>query len=340
MKESRIEIENDSCESYHSDQLFRNIKLFSAEDIKKLISMEEAIKLMELAFASYSGGKSHVPKRYISEFPGAPIDIFFKPVYCDELGRIAVKILTQKKANSNPDKPTILGIVLLLDYGTGEILSLIDGTYLTALRTGAASGIATKYLARENAETVALLGCGAQGFTQIEAVCNVRPIKRAILYDINPNASRKLRSIMQKKLDISISIEENMQKLRQADIICTATNSETPLFKCEDISRGVHINAIGSFKPHMQEIDPMIIRSSNLYVDSRKAVLKETGDLIKPINDNIFSSNFVNAEIGDLISNNTAGRQSEDEITIFKSVGIAVQDLFVANAIYSKSLKK
>jgi ornithine cyclodeaminase/alanine dehydrogenase-like protein (mu-crystallin family) len=339
MQKDKFEAISNSHEFNLSDQFFRNIKLLSSGDIKKLICMEEAINAVELAFASYSDGKSQVPQRYVSGIQGVGMDLFFKPAYNEMLGRIAVKILTQKKGKVHQGIPTILGVVLLLDMNTGAILSMIDGTYLTALRTGAASGVATRLLARENAETVAVFGCGAQGKTQLEAMCNVRPVKHALLYDINTDTAGKLKISMEKELDISIHVEKDLQKLKQADIICTATNSEIPLFSRDDISKGVHINAIGSYKPNMQEIDPLIIKSSVLYADSRESVLKESGDLIKPVRDRIFSKDIIKAEIGDLINNKVAGRQTDDEITIFKSVGLGVQDLFVANAIYNKYIE-
>ncbi|RPI42073.1 MAG: ornithine cyclodeaminase family protein, partial [Bacteroidetes bacterium] len=222
---------------------------------------------------------------------------------------------------------------------SGEILSLIDGTYLTALRTGAASGIATRYLAREESETLAIFGCGAQGATQLEAICSVRPIKKVLLYDMNVHAARACRDRMQETLGIPLSIEKGLGNLKKADVICTATGSEKPLFSITDIARGVHINAIGSFKPHMQEISPLIIQVSRLFVDSRSAVLRESGDLIKPIKEGLLPGTFIRDEIGDLINGDTEGRQSAGEITLFKSVGIAVQDLFVANAVYEKSLQ-
>jgi len=320
------------------DHFLHHLKLISAEDIRGMVSMKEAVSLMGLAFASYSSGRSQVPQRYITDLPGLSMDIFFKPVYSAELGRIAAKVLTQKQGSNRPGIPTIQGVVLLFDAHSGEILSLIDGTYLTALRTGAASGIATRLLARADAESVAIFGCGAQGRTQLEAVYNVRPIKRALLYDTNPTASLKLQEEMKMKLDISIDIESDLRRLKEADIICTATNAQNPLFRMGDISKGVHINAVGSFKSHMQEIDPEVIKSSRLYVDSKKEVLHESGDLIKPINDGVISGDFIRAEIGDLINETVSGRQNETEITLFKSVGIAVQDLFVANAVYNNSL--
>lgn len=319
-----------------SDEYFRNIKNLSSTDIRKLISMEEAINAMEQAFASYSEGTSRVPQRYVSEIEGVGMDLFFKPAYNKSLGRIAVKILTQKTGEIIEGVPSILGVILLLDMKTGAILSMMDGTYLTALRTGAASGIATKLLALDDANTVAIFGCGAQGKTQLEAICDVRPIKRVLLYDTNTDAAEKFKNEMEERQSISINVEKNLQNLKQADIICTATNSEKPLFSRDDISEGVHINAIGSYKPNMQELDPLIIKSGKLFVDSSESVLKESGDLIKPISSNVFSENIIKAEIGDLINNEVTGRQTNDEITIFKSVGLGVQDLFVANAIYNK----
>jgi len=305
-----------------SDRIFRDIKLLTSADIKSLISMDDAINVMEQAFASFSDGTSRVPQRYVSGVNN--LDLFFKPAYNEKLGRIAVKIITQKKDGDFQGMPAILGVVLLLDMKTGAILAMMDGAYITALRTGAAGGIATKLLARENAETVAVFGCGTQGKTQLEAVCNVRPVKRALLYDLNTDTANQVKTEMEEKLNISIRV------------ICTATNAEKPLFSQKDLSNGVHINAIGSYKPNMQEIDPSIIQSGKLFVDSRESVLKESGDLIKPISEHIFTDAVIEAEIGELINKKAGGRQDENEITIFKSVGLGVQDLFMANAIFEK----
>lgn len=306
--------------------------MLNTKEIKSLISMNEAINSMELAFASFSNGSSKVPQRHISSIN--KLDLFLKPAYNEKLGRIAVKIITQKKEGNHKGIPTILGVVLLLDAETGAILSMLDGAYITALRTGAAGGIATRLLARENSETVAVFGFGAQGKTQLEAVCSVRPIKQALIYVNNIEAAIKTAAEMEEKLNISIDVQRNLKHLKQADIICTATNSEKPLFSSKDVSKGVHINAIGSYKPNMQELDPLIIKGGKLFVDSRQAVLKESGDLIKPIANHIFTDRIIEAEIGELINKKNVGRLTDNEITIFKSVGLGVQDLFVANAIF------
>lgn len=319
-----------------SDQIFQDIKMLNTEEIKSLISMEEAINAVGQAFASFSDGSSKVPQRYISSINN--LDLFFKPAYNEKLGRVAIKIITQKKDVTLQGVPAILGVVLLLDLKTGAILSMMDGAYITALRTGAAGGIATKLLAHKDADTVAVFGCGAQGKTLLEATCAVRPIKQALLYDLNLDTANKFKTEMEEKLNINIRVEKNLEHLNLADIICTATNSEKPLFSQKDISKSVHINAIGSYKPNMQELDPLIIKEGKLFVDSRQSVLKESGDLIKPIAEHFFTDSVIEAEIGELINNKTSDMYDNNEISIFKSVGLGVQDLFVANAIFEKYL--
>jgi len=338
MADKELKTKNHLSPALGSDWSILDIKLITSTDVREMVNMEKAVELMKDAFSSFAMGNCYIPQRYISSFNDISVDIFFKPVYCKELGRICMKMLTQKIANFERSRPTILGIVMLFDAETRETLAIIDGTYLTALRTGAASGIATKYLARTDAETVAVFGCGAQGRTQLEAVCAVRPVKMAMVFDIDPVASEQFKSELSQKLGIEIVIETDKNALKEADIICTATNSESPLFGKEDIKDGVHINAIGSYKPNMQEIDPEILKNSKIYVDSSKAVLSESGDFIKPISDRLITSDCIHAEIGDLIIGKKTGRQSPDEITVFKSVGLAVQDLYIANEVHHNSM--
>lgn len=321
-----------------NDRLYQDTKLITSDDIGKLVNMEDAIDAMERAFASFSDGTSCVPQRHITGIND--LDLFYKPAYNKELGRIAVKIITQKKSGISPGRPAIKGLVLLLDMETGAIIAMMDGGYFTALRTGAAGGVAAKLLAVKNAETLAIIGCGTQGRSLVESACSVRPIKRALFYDLVPDAAHKLKSEMEGKLNISIRVMKDPEYLKEADIICTATGSKHPLFSKKDISKGVHINAIGSYKPSMQEIDPEILRCSRLFVDSRESVLKESGDLVKPISEQLFTDAVIEAEIGELISNIATGRIDNNEITIFKSVGLAVQDLFLASMIYDKYLQQ
>lgn len=318
--------------------IFRKpIILIKSSEIQQNFSMLEAIDSMSEAFESLSSGKSFVPQRYVTSMAGGQLNMLLKPVAVDEVNRATLKILTQKEMGAVHGIPAIIGVVLVLDTNTGEILSIMDGEYLTALRTGAASGLATKYFARENAQTLAVFGCGAQGKTQLEAVAEVRNISKVWIFDKSRSAAESFITEMQAKISLDIQVAENNSVLKDCDVICTATNSESPLFYRDELKRGVHINAIGSYKPNMQEIDPQILKYSKIFVDDRQACISESGDLIKPINDGLFTADHILGEIGEFALGKIEGRFSENEITVFKSVGVAIQDFVVANRIYEKS---
>jgi ornithine cyclodeaminase/alanine dehydrogenase len=292
---------------------------------------------MEEAFISLSTGKCFVPQRYVTTVAEGQLHMLLKPVAVDEQNRAAIKVLTQKEEGSLKGIPAIVGVVMVLDTQTGEILSLMDGEYLTALRTGAASGLATRYFARKDSNTVAIFGCGAQGRTQLEAVANERNISKVWIFDKSPEAIQSFTNEMQKKIKAEILPAENNNVLKECDIICTATNAESPLFYKNELKPGVHINAIGSFKPNMQELDPELFGNALIYVDQRDACLTESGDFIKPEINGLFKKEQIRGEIGEFGAGQIPGRRSSDEITIFKSVGVAIQDYLVANRIYEKA---
>lgn len=302
--------------------------------------MQQAINAMYRAFSSLSSGESFVPLRYVSKLPSDELLMLFKPAYVEKEKRVSIKFLTQRENSSFQGVPTIQGIVLVVDAVTGEILSIMDGEYLTALRTGAASGLATRCFARKDAQIMALFGCGTQGRTQLEAVFCERDIKKVLIFDKYKDAAERFILEMQEKLQIEMVYTTDTSTLKEADIICTATNATAPLFKKEDVKLGVHINAIGSFQPEMQELDPLLIKGAKVYVDQAESCLKESGDLIKPLAAGIIDQNHIIGEIGDFCLNKIAGRESDDEITVFKSVGVAIQDFAVATDIYKCSLEE
>jgi len=266
--------------------------------------------------------------------------MLFKPAFVDKDQRVTIKFLTQRESGFMPGIPTIQGIVLVIDSKTGEILAIMDGEYFTALRTGAASGLATRYFARKEAQTMALFGCGSQGRTQLEAVLCERDIKKVLIFDTNEQLALKFISEMKKRFDLEMVYTTDTKQLKQADIICTATNSQKPLFLRENVKEGVHINAIGSFQPHMQELDPLLIRDARVFLDHTEPCLKESGDLIKPVQEGIISESHIAGEIGDFLLDRITGRESKDQITLFKSVGVAIQDYAVATDIYKSSLEQ
>jgi ornithine cyclodeaminase/alanine dehydrogenase-like protein (mu-crystallin family) len=314
------------------------IRIIKAAEIKQHYSMQQAIDAMERAFSSLSSGESFVPLRFVSKLPSNNMLMLFKPAYVQKEERVSVKFLTQRENGIIPGIPTIQGIVLVIDAESGEILSIMDGEYLTALRTGAASGLATRCFARKDAKIMALFGCGTQGRTQLEAVVCERDIKKVLVFDKYKKSAELFIREMTEKMDIKMAYVEDTSELKEADVICTATNSTAPLFRREDVKSGVHINAIGSFQPQMQELDPFLIQGAKVFVDQYDSCIKESGDLIKPISEGIIGEDHIVGEIGDFLLNKIEGRESDDEITVFKSVGVAIQDFAVAIDIYNNSL--
>jgi ornithine cyclodeaminase/alanine dehydrogenase len=302
--------------------------------------MKEAIDAMRKAFSELSSGESFVPQRFISRLPSAELLMFFKPAYVEKEKQVSVKFLTQRMGGPVPGIPTIQGLVLLIDAETGEILSIMDGEYITALRTGAASGLATRYFAREAARTMAVFGCGTQGRTQLEAVLCEREINKVLVYDKNKDKALSFAKEMEQKFQVEMLYSSDTNRLKEVDIICTATDSTEPLFKRDQVKKGVHINAIGSFQAHMQELDPYILKNAKVFFDQTESCLHESGDLIKAISEGVLSADDIAGELGDYCLGKIKGRASEEEITVFKSVGVAIQDFVVAGDIYTASLKR
>ena len=315
-----------------------SVRVLNSSFIKSSVPMKRAIQLMENAFRILSVKSAYVPQRVVMTTPDESMSIFFKPAFLSRYNRMSIKILTQILANDNRDIPTIKGMVLLIDMVSGSILSISDGTSITALRTGAASGIATAYLANRDASALAIFGCGAQGRTQLEAIRSVRPITKVYLFDSSVNQAIKMEEEMELHKDLNCEINPDLSVLKNVDIICTATPSHHPLFGLNHLKQGVHINAVGSYRPDMQEINPEILRFGLTYLDDAPACLKDSGDLVIPLSLGIIDEDDIVGELGDLIAGSVRGRQSSDDITIFKTVGNAIQDFFIANEAYEKSL--
>ncbi len=314
------------------------IRVMNAEFIKTHIPMTRAIELMEIAFPILSSKSEHVPDRIVMSTPDESLSVFFKPAFLNQYERMSIKLLTQIHANDRIDIPTIRGLVLLIDMKSGAILSICDGTSITSLRTGAASGIATSYLANPDASTVAVFGCGAQGKTQLEAMLAVRPVNRVFLFDVSKNQASRMLAETDLPPHVYCEINPGLEILKMVDIICTATPSKKPLFSLGQVKPGVHINAVGSYRPDMIEIDPEIFRVGLTYLDDAPACLKDSGDLKIPLDSGAIKWEGIIGELGQLISGSIIGRQNTSDITIFKSVGNAIQDFFVANEAYERSL--
>jgi len=316
------------------------LRVLSKQDVQQAVPMREAIEIVKGAFTQLSAGKAVVPLRTqlpVERHEGVTL---FMPAYLSESDDLGVKIVSVFPGNLDKGLPTIFALVVVVEASTGRPLAAMDGTYLTALRTGAASGAATDLLARDDARVAAIFGAGAQGCTQLLAVCEVRDIERVWVYDVTHQAAERYAQEMAGRgrvpADLRIA-SSPAEAVREADVLCTATTSQTPVFADADLKPGVHINAVGSFTPQMQEVPGQTVGRARIVVGSREACLAETGDLIIPIRKGLITEDDIYAELGEIAAGLKPGRVSSDEITLFKSVGNAVQDVSVARRVMEKA---
>ena len=314
------------------------IRVLSAKQIREAVRMKDIVDAVETAFIELSTGSPEMPVRShisIAEPEGTAL---FMPSYMKPTGMIGVKTVTLFEDNRKTGIPYIQGMVCLFDGSNGSPRAVLDGMTITALRTGAASGLATRLLARPGSTTCTIFGAGVQGRTQLEAVCAVCDIEQATIFDTFQKASEKFAEEMSQQLNIEVKVAATSKEaVSQADIICCATISETPVFDNRDLLPGVHINAVGSYKPHVQEVPEEMVLRSRLFVDHRLSALEETGDLIIPIKKGLMTEDHIVAEIGEVAAGKIQARTSDEEITFFKSVGVAVQDLAAAAVILKQA---
>jgi len=316
----------------------KTIRYFSGKDIRQILSMEQCIEAMQVAFGALSGGEAVVPVRSRLELEADNGNALFMPSYMPGIHRVGLKTVTNHKQNAARGLPIVHAMMMLFDSSSGEPLAIMDGEALTGLRTGAGSGLATRYLAKETAKTVSIIGPGAQGETQLEAVCAVRPIERAFVAGRNPEKAELFAEKMAGKLGIEVSVANSMECLEDSDIICTATPSMEPLFEDRHIMPGTHINAVGAYKTDMVEIPPETVARSKVVVDQMAACLAEAGDIVQPVKMGLIGEDHIHGELGQLVNGELCGRETDKEITFFKSVGVAVQDLVTADLLYTTAL--
>ncbi len=316
--------------------------ILSREDVRSLVSMPDAIELMKVAFRELSAGRAESPLRSSVPVDGGAV-MLLMPAYVPAEGALGFKMVSVFEGNRDKGLPTISAMVCLVDEATGEPAAIMNGAYLTALRTGAVSGAATDLLARPDSTHLVVIGAGAQGVTQAAAVAAVRPIERITVVDMNESSFQRYRdAITQDWPDLADRIETTTDAsvVRDADVICTSTTSRTPVFADSDVQPGTHINAIGAFTPEMQELPPELVTRATIVVDQVHAVLEEAGDFIKPIEAGLLDRERVNRELGQLVAGEVPGRTSDDEVTLFKTVGNAVQDVTVARRAVTRARER
>ncbi len=319
------------------------MRVLSRSDVQRALAMPEAIAIVREAFAQLSTNRATVPLRVPVPIEKHDAVALFMPAYLHASDALAVKIVSVHNQNPGKGLPLIHALVIVIEAATGKPLAAMEGGYLTALRTGAAGGVGTELLARRGARVAAIFGAGVQGRTQLLAVCAVRHIERAYVYDEVRDKAEAFVSDMKDKPDVPkvlVAAATPVEAVREADVICTTTTSMTPVFRGADLKPGVHINGIGAYTPDMQEIgEDTLNRVDKIVIDSRTGALAEAGDLIIPLKNGTIGESSIYAEIGEIAAGIKPGRQNDEEITFFKSVGNAVQDAAVARAIYDAALR-
>lgn len=320
------------------------LKVFKAAELTAILSMNEAIAVVKDAFAQLTSKIALAPLRTSISLKNPGEVALLMPAYLQKTGALGAKMVTVFPQNPTQGLSAVQALVFLFDSSTGSPLAILEGTELTRFRTGAATGYATQVLARADAQTLAIFGAGGQAWYQIMAVCSVRQIKRILIYDLLNEKVDTLIGNLQKTSwakDIEVKKAPSPEMaVGRADIIVTATTSSRPVFPGKKLNPGTHINAIGSFRPDMQEVDEETISRSKIFVDSLSACLEEAGDIIIPLQKGIINKSTIQAELGELALGLKPGRENDREITYFKSVGNAVQDVSVALAIWQKAEEK
>lgn len=311
--------------------------VLNEQDQQNLLDMKEVIEEVGHALQVFSEGKTKTPLRYVLPF-NKENRYLVMPALSDELNIVGIKTVTFAPNNPKLDKKTITGSVLLSDYDTGETLAVLDGSYLTKIRTGAISGVATKYLAREDAKTLCVIGAGDQAEGLIAAILAVRDIEMLHISSRTRAKAENLDEFIKQTYHVPTKVfDEADQAMENADIIVTATNSNKPVYS-HSLHPDVHLNAVGSFKPEMQELpsETMLI-ANKIVVESTEAAMEETGDLKVPLEEGLLTEQSLHGELGDIVSGKISGRDDEEEVTVFKSVGLAIVDIVVAQYFYKKA---
>ena len=314
--------------------------LLTGNEVMKVLDMSDCMEVVEKAFAELASGTAVMPLR-ISIYPLDGLALYM-PAYLKEMGALACKVVISYK--NNPVKhnlPTIMGKLLLQDPETGDVICIMDGAYLTAVRTGAASGVATRYLARHNkGQKAGIFGAGVQAKTQLWAMAVARDLAKAYVYDIADEAVTKFVKEMSIKLNLEVvKADSPAHILEEADIICTATSSPTPIFDGTKVREGTHLNGVGSHVPNARELDTAIIKRAKVIADSYEACLNEAGDIIIPIREGTIDKSHMYAELGEIITGKKPPRTDDKEITLFKSNGLAIQDVATAKLVYDKAVQ-
>jgi ornithine cyclodeaminase/alanine dehydrogenase-like protein (mu-crystallin family) len=305
------------------------VRVLSGEDVSRLLPMSEAIRQMRKAFGDLSAGRVVMPMRSCVETESG--DLHLMPACLEDTG-LCVKMVLTYPGNRQRNLPVIQGTLLIFDPATGTPRALMDCSRLTAIRTGAGGGLALELLGRPDSRVMVLIGAGAQGRMQAEAALVARDIRQIYVVDLNRETAEALRAaLVDRPSAPQVTVVDDADRVvGEADIVVTATTSHTPVFDGSRLRPGTHVTAVGSYRPDRRELDAAAVRQAYVVVDSRRSATTEAGDLI-------LADRQPDAELGEIVNQTAPGRTGGDQITLFKSVGVAVQDAAVAARVLQQA---
>jgi alanine dehydrogenase len=305
--------------------------LLNRAELQELLDVTSVIGAVERGFADYSAGKVQMPVRTAIRSSDPPGVLLLMPCAMTDSHVLGTKLVSVYPGNPGRGLPTIGALYVLSDYETGFPLAVMDAGFITGLRTAAASAVATKYLAREDSRTLGIFGTGVQAEFHALAIPAVRPIERILVWGTSPEKGRQFAEKMQGRVDAAVEVGESLEAVAQADIVVAGTTATQPLFPGGIIRPGTHINGVGAHAPAARELDADLVARSTVVVDTYEAAWAEAGELLLAIDEGAIAREHVVAEVGEIVLGNKPGRQTADEITLFKSCGVAFEDAVTAS---------
>jgi len=319
----------------NKDFAIPEVLLLGRSEVEEFLNMEEALKAVEHAFKLEAEGKTIMPPKLYLDLPEYQGDFRAMPAYID--GSAGVKWVSVYPNNWSQNLPSVTAIVILCDPNTGCPLAIMDGTYITSMRTGAAGGVAVKYLARRDSSVIGLIGAGTQAKTQLLAINEVLPrIEDVKVFDQYRDASLRYAKEMGAKLKMNIRPVETIEEATKADIVVTTTPSRKLIVKKHYIRPGTHINAIGADAKGKQELETGLLRGAKIVVDDIEQA-SHSGEINVPLSEGVIKVEDVYGTLGEVVANIKKGRENDEEITIFDSTGLAIQDIICAKLVCDRA---
>jgi len=321
-----------------SKRLELKLRVINAAEVRELLALGECVDAMGAAMRSASAGTVKVPPRLIMPLFDDSALLGLMPGSASEPKVYGAKVISLHPANPAQGRPAIQGFVTLFDHDTGTPVAIIEGGEITAIRTAAASGLATRCLSRPNSRSHGIFGTGVQAVTHIDAIASVRPIEEVLIWGRDSSKARAMAEEQAKRTGLAIRATKDPEQAAACDIVSTVTGANEPILHGRWVRAGCHVNLVGAHSPKAREADSDLIAKARIYTDLLESLFNEGGDVLIPIDEGRIERSYVKGEIGKVLSGEIEGRSGDDDVTLYKSLGITAQDLYAAHLVYAKAL--